>query len=124
MNIDKCTVPKETFEFLRDFIFDDSRIVDEDYAEHSDTNVSIIGELTTSSLNELCNQIRAKGLDMGNLKGKMPTLLIGTWMAYCSKGYNDGIRTEEIEEFFQVHEVTETIQITKWKPIECPSIKQ
>lgn len=124
MNINENTVPKETFKFLRDFIFDDMTIVDEEYAKHSDTHVSIVGELSTSSLNELCNQIRAKGLDMGNLKGKMPSLLVGVWMAHCSKGYNDGIRTEEIEEFYQVHEVTETIQVTNWKPIECPSTKQ
>ena len=46
-----------------------------------------------------------------------PEDLVGTWMMECSRDYSNGIYWSEVSEIVKVEKVTETIVVTKWKPI-------
>jgi hypothetical protein len=55
-------------------------------------------------------------VDVGELQGLKATVLVGDWMFTCGRSYTNGMEKDDIE-FERCHEVTETITVKKWKPI-------
>ena len=91
-------------------IFDDSFDIEEDFSQHSECLVKIGAEIDL----EIAKEILSSFPDV-QIK---PEDLVGTWMLEASRDYNNGLYWDEVSEIVKVHEVTETIVVKKWKPID------
>jgi len=101
---------REVFKKLRDFIFDDFSIVDEEYLKHSETLVCIVSQIDLKDAETFTTNHPECGLQAEDLAAN--------WMASTGRSYNEGVRTSDIDEMVKAHEVTETITVTKWKPLD------
>ena len=95
-------------EFIK-HIFDDSFDIEEEFSKHSECRVSIGAEIDL----EVAKDILESFSDV-HIK---PEDLVGTWMMECSRDYSNGIYWDTVSEIIKVEKVTETITVTKWKPI-------
>lgn len=107
-------VPNKAFETVMRFIFDDPVTVEETYLEHSECRVVQVACIGYEELKELHSKI---GPDVGALQGVKLSELVGTWMLEGTRSDNNGMYWDQVTEIVKCHEVTETIIVTKWKPI-------
>lgn len=108
-------VPNEAFDIILRFIFDDHETVEEDYLEHSECRVVQVAHIDFESLHQL--HARLMQVDVGVLDGVKLSELVGDWMLEGTRSDNNGMYWDQIPEIVKCHEVTETITVTKWKPI-------
>lgn len=119
-------IGEEAFEAIRNQIFDDFNIVEEDYNKHSETFVLIQCSVDQDAANAICSLLKNHKVDCSKLAGLKASFLVGDWLANTSKTYNDGVDTDSIDEMYKGHKVTETISVTSWKPLNveqeaCPT---
>lgn len=107
-------VPSKAFNTIMRFIFDDPETVEEHYLEHSECRVVQIAYIGYEELKELHSKI---GTDAGALHGVKLSELVGTWMLEGTRSDNNGMYWDQVTEIVKCQEVTETITVTKWKPI-------
>lgn len=90
-------------------IFEDPFEISEEFAKHSECRCELGQEIDLDLAKDILDSF--KGVQI------KPEDLVGTWMMECSRDYSNGIYWDEISEIVKVHKVTETIIVTKWKPI-------
>lgn len=92
-------------------MFDDSFDISEEVGKHDCARVELgthVDEETAKWLKEYLSD-----------EACPPTVdsLIGTWMLEAERSYSNGLYWDEVSEIVKVEQVTETIIVTKWKPI-------
>ena len=102
-------VTSTQFSSLIRSIFEDPFEISEEFAKHSECRCELGQEIDLDLAKEILDSF--KGVQI------KPKDLVGTWMMECSRDYNNGIYWDEVSEIVKVHKVTETITVTKWKPI-------
>jgi hypothetical protein len=90
-------------------IFEDPFEISEDFMKHSECRCELGQEIDLELAKEILDCF--KGVHI------KPEDLVGTWMMECSRDYSNSIYWSEVSEIIKVEEVTETIVVTKWKPI-------
>ena len=90
-------------------IFEDPFEISEEFAKHSECRCEFGQEIDLDLAKEILDSYK-------NVSVK-PEDLVGTWMMECSRDYSNGIYWSEVSEIVKVEKVTETITVTKWKPI-------
>ncbi len=98
--------------FLR-YMFDDPEEIGNEYAKHSSCRVQLMATIDESVALEL---IESFNLSLSKED------LIGNWMIESLSDYNWGIEWDLVDEVVKVHKVTETITVTKWKPIQNETV--
>lgn len=110
-------VPSKAFDIIMRYIFDDPETVDETYLEHSECRVVQVARIESEAdLIELAN-ILGPNSDVGALHGIKLSELVGHWMLEGTRSDSNGMYWDTVDEIVKCHEVTETITVTKWKPI-------
>ena len=104
------TLTTAQFKSLIRSIFEDPFEISEEFMKHQECRCELGQEIDLELAKEILDSY--KGIQI------TPEQLVGTWMMECSRSYNDGIYWDEVSEIVKVREVTETITVTKWKPIE------
>ena len=102
-------VTSAQFSSLIRSIFEDPFEISEEFAKHSECRCELGQEIDLTLAKEILDSF--KGVPIN------PEELVGTWMMECSRDYSNGICWSEVSEIVKVEEVTETIVVTKWKPI-------
>ncbi|AEJ81435.1 gp59 [Erwinia phage vB_EamM-Y2] len=98
-------------EFIRfmKYMFDDTFEIDEEYSKHSSCNVErgveIDLEIATDLVQSFCLPVA-------------PADLVGVWAFAASSDYSWGIEWDMVDCAYRVEQVTETITVTKWKPVQ------
>ena len=102
-------VTSAQFSSLIRSIFEDPFEISEEFAKHSECRCELGQEIDLTLAKEILDSF--KGVQI------KPEDLVGTWMMECSRDYSNGIYWDEVSEIVKVEKVTETIIVTKWKPI-------
>ena len=90
-------------------VFDDSFDIEEDFSKHSECLVKIGAEIDLEVAEDILTTFPDVQIS--------PEDLVGTWMLEATRDYNNGLYWDEVSEIVKVEKVTETIVVTKWKPI-------
>ena len=90
-------------------IFEDPFEISEDFMKHSECRCELGQEIDLELAKEILDSYKGVNIE--------PKDLVGTWMMECSRDYSNGIYWDEVSEIVKVEKVTETITVTKWKPI-------
>ena len=99
----------KVFKRLLKYLFDDSFEIDSEYAKHSECHVTMGATVDLD--------VAADIVSTFNLEIK-PEELVGTWAVEGSSDYSNGFYWDCVDEALKVEQVTETIKVTKWKPIQ------
>lgn len=117
--LERGPVPSKTFNQLIRYIFDDAEMVEEDYMDHDECRVLLIAELRDQDLHDLHQYLMRSDVNFGALLGTPVTALTGHWMMEATRSNNNGTYWDQVSEIHKCHEVTETITVTKWKPLDA-----
>lgn len=115
--LERGPIPSKTFSRVIRYIFDDADMVEEDYMDHDECRVTLVAELREEDLQDFFNYLMRAGHDLGPLHGTPMESLIGNWVMDTTRSNSNGLHWDEVSEICKCHEVTETITVTKWKPV-------
>ena len=87
------------------------------FAKHDECNITVVSSVDAEMAELIGNTLVERGVSLGALWGESFTVFIGDWMAEPSRSYTNGTNWDCVYEIVRCHEVTETITVTKWKPI-------
>ena len=110
-----AVVTTAQFKSLIRSIFEDPFEISEDFMKHSECRCEFGQEIDLDLAKEILDSY--KGVNI------TPEELVGTWMMECLRDYSNGIYWDEVSEIVKVEKVTETITVTKWKPIENETVE-
>lgn len=116
--IERGPVPSKTFNRLIRYIFDDPETVEEDYIDHDECRVVYVAELRGQDLHDLHQYLMQDGMDLGALFGTPLLDMDGYWMMETTRSNSNGTYWDQVTEIRKSHEVTETVTVTKWKPLK------
>lgn len=102
-------VTSAQFSSLIRSIFEDPFEISEEFAKHSECRCELGQEIDLDLAKEILDCYKGVFIK--------PEELVGTWMMECSRDYSNGIYWDTVSEIIKVEKVTETITVTKWKPI-------
>ena len=105
---DNVVTPAQFGSLIRS-IFEDPFEISEDFMKHSECRCEFGQEIDLELAKEILDSYKGVNIE--------PKDLVGTWMMECSRDYSNGIYWDEVSEIVKVEKVTETITVTKWKPI-------
>lgn len=109
-SLTKKSLGLDASEFKRfvKYLFDDTFKISEEFAKHSSCNVT---EGVTVDLEIATNIVELFSIPVSAAD------LVGTWAIDVLSDYNWGIEWDMVYEAYRVEQVTETITVTKWKPV-------
>lgn len=96
------------FKALLRYMFDDNEEIESDYAKHSSCRVKLLARIDQEIAIDIINEF--------NLPLTVDDL-VGNWVIESLSDYSWGIDWDMVDEAVKVEQVTETITVTKWKPI-------
>jgi len=115
--INKSNVGERAFNIIRDYLFDDFQIVDEEYLKHSECSCTLLSVVNIDTALDISERLKMACIDIGVLAALPILAMVGHWMASTSRTYNDGVDINSICEIERASRVTETVVVTSWKPI-------
>lgn len=97
-------------------IFDDCETIEGGHFKHSEFFCQLVGEV---DLDWASHIVASMGLTYARHFDRevKPADLVGTWMVEGTTSPGNGFYWDYVSEVAKVEKVTETITVTKWKPI-------
>lgn len=104
-------ISSEKFIGVVKYLFDDPEEIEEVYVDRDECRMKYLAHVDIETAKD-CVNLR--------LLSCLSEHLVGDWMLQVSRTDREGICWFEVDKLIRVEKVTETVVVTKWKPVDAP----